>query len=219
MRRGSEIDTPLNRLWAWMGIAFVVLLVVGFIVFPTPSDNKDTAKWLAWWADSGHRIGAILGAYLMVLGALAFIVFAWGLSRRLLADAGPVLPLGALFATLVAVSAMVRATIPGSKQFGSTPLPGADFARQFDQIGFALLLVAGALSAGAFLAVMSYSARQNALLPGWLSTAGYVVAVLQLAGAFFFPFLLFVLYILVASIVLVRQEGRATTPAAAAPSG
>ena len=39
-----------KRVGAWMGIAFVVLFVGGFLAFPTPSDNKDTAKWEGWWA-------------------------------------------------------------------------------------------------------------------------------------------------------------------------
>jgi hypothetical protein len=126
---------------------------------------------------------------------------------------------GSLFAGVVLVSTMVRATIPGSKQFGDTPVPAGEFSRQFDQIGFALLLVAGALSAGAFLAVASFYARQNATLPGWLTMAGYVVAVLQLVGAFFFPFVLFPLWVLVSSIVLLRRGPRVDDRAPIAPGG
>ena len=36
--------------------------------------------------------------------------------------------------------------------------------------------------------------------------AGYVVAVLQLAAAFFFPFVLAVLWVLIAAILLVRHQ-------------
>jgi hypothetical protein len=46
----------------------------------------------------------------------------------------------------------------------------ADCARHFDQIGFAVLLVAGAVCAGAFTTVASFHARQDALLPDWLTT-------------------------------------------------
>jgi hypothetical protein len=215
MSQGLETSARRSRLGAWMGVAFVVLLVVGFMVFSTPTNNKDTAKWQRWWTDSGHRTAAIIGAYLMVLAALAFVGFIWSLRRRLPDSGGLMVTFGSLFAGVVLVSTMVRATIPGSKQFGSTPLPAgasaADLARQFDQIGFGLLLVAGALAAGAFTAVASYSARQHAILPGWLTMAGYVVAVLQLAAAFFFPFLVFVLWVLVVSIVLLRHEPRVDT--------
>jgi hypothetical protein len=103
------------------------------------------------------------------------------------------------------VSTMVRTTIPGGKQFGGVAVPPGEFSRQFDQIGFALLLVAGALAAGMFTGVASYLARGSGTLPGWLTGAGYVVAVLQLAAALFFPFALFPLWVLIASIVLVRR--------------
>jgi hypothetical protein len=203
-----------------MGIAFFVLFVAGFIVFPTPSNGKDTAKWARWWTDSGHRTAAVIGAYLMVLGLLAFVWFMWGLDQRLRHRSGMMMTFGSLFVGLALISALVRAAIPGGNVFGDTPVPaGADLARQFDNIGFGVLLVAGALSAGAFVATASYLARRDAILPGWLTVAGYVVAVLQLVGGFFFPFALFPLWVLVASIVLLRRESRVDTPVPVASSG
>jgi len=206
-----------GRLGAWMGIAFVVLFVAGFIVFPTPNGSKaqDTAKWADWWNDSGHRVAAVIDAYLVVLGVLAFVWFAWTLRRRLQdrdlgRDLGGLMfTFGSLFAGIAMVSALVRASIAGAKQFGNTPVPSGDFARQFDQIGFALLLVAAALCAGIFVAIASFLARRTGALPGWLTAAGYVVGVLQLLASFFFPFILFVLWVLIASIVLVRRGSSA----------
>ncbi|MDX6216276.1 MAG: hypothetical protein QOG99_1860, partial [Frankiales bacterium] len=81
---------------------------------------------------------------------------------------------------------------------------------QLDNIGQALLLVAGALSAGAFIASASHAARRSVVFPGWLTAVGYVVAVLQLAGALFFPFALFPLWVLVASIVLLIRDTKFT---------
>jgi hypothetical protein len=142
-----------GRTGAWMGIAFAVLFVAGFLVFPTPSSNKakDTLKWQQWWNDSGHRTAAIIGAYLMVLGVLAFVWFAWNLRLRLrdregLQDLGGLMfAFGALFAGIGFVAILVRAAVAGARQFGSTPVPAGDFARQFDQLGFGLLLLAGGL--------------------------------------------------------------------------
>ena len=205
-----------NKVGAWMGIVFVVLFVVGFMALPTPTDNKDTVKWQQWWTDSGHRAGAITGAYLMVLGLLAFVWFMWGLNHRLGDRGGMMITFGTLFVALGMISALVRAAIAGAKQFGSTPIPSGDFARQFDQIGMGVLLVAGALTAGAFLATASYLARRDRVLPGWLTIAGYVVAVLQLAGAVLLPFVLFLVWVLIASIVLVARSSRAETPTAVA---
>jgi hypothetical protein len=197
-----------------MGIVFVVLFVAGFMTFSTPDSNSNTAKWAKWWNDSGHRAGAVVGAYLMVLAVLAFVWFLWSLHRRVggggSVPAGMMATFGSTFAGLALVSALMRAAIPGGNVFGDMPIPaGADLARQLDNLGFAVLLVAGALSAGAFLAVASYLARASDALPGWLTIAGYVVAVLQLAAGLFFPFILFILWVLVASIVLLRRESRA----------
>ena len=204
-----------KRVGSWMGIAFVVLFVGGFLTFPTPSDNKDTVKWEGWWNDSGHRVAAIIGAYLIVLGVLAFVWFAWNLRSRLMGS-GLMVTFASLFVAAAFVSVMVRASIAGSKQFGDTPVPTGEFSRQFDQIGFGLLLVPGALCAGAFVALASYYARQRTMLPGWLTVAGYVVAVLQLAGALFFPFVLFPLWVLVLSIVMLKRESRVEASASTA---
>ncbi len=68
------------------------------------------------------------------------------------------------------------------------------------------MLVAGALAAGLFIGIASYLARRTGLLPGWLTVAGYVAAVLQLAAALFVPFALFLLWVLIASIVLLRRR-------------
>jgi hypothetical protein len=195
-----------------MGIAFVVLFVVGFLVFPTPQDNNDV-KWDTWWDDSGHRVGAIIGAYLMVLGLLAFVWFMWNLCQRFRDGGGMAITFGSLFVGIVLVSVLVRASLPGGKQFGDQDLPQQlrDWSMQMDNIGFGLMLVAGALAAGAFAGVVSYLARRDALLPNWLTIAGYVVAVIQLAGGVFFPFVLFILWVLIVSIVLLRSGTRVVT--------
>jgi len=211
MNSQPESTVRPTRVGPWMGIAFAVLFVAGFLVFPTPSDEKDSAQWSRWWTDSGHRAGAVIGAYLMVFALLAFVWFMWDLNRRLRDRGGMMITFGTVFVTLALVSALVRAAIPGGKLFGSTPVPpGADIARQFDNVGFAVLLVAGALAAGAFTATASHLARRDAILPGWLTIAGYVVAVLMLAAGFFLPFVFFPLWVLVTSIVLVRRTAEST---------
>jgi len=214
MEAGTVSHRRFDRVGACMGVVFVVLFVAGFMVFSTPSSNKDTAKWQRWWTDGGHRVTAVIGAYLIVLGVLAFVWFLWSLRDRLADGGGPMLTFGTLFVAMVLVSTLLRAAIPGAKMFGNVPVPSGDLARQFDNLGFGLLLVAGALSAGAFTAFASYAARREAVLPSWLTAAGYVVAVLQLIAGIFFPFVLFVLWVLVVSIVLLR---RGATAEAAAP--
>jgi hypothetical protein len=210
-----ESNQRLSRVGAWMGVAFSVLFVVGLIAFPFPSNNKSTAQWARQWTDSGHRTTAIVATYLAVLGLLAFLWFAWSLRERLRADGdGLMFTFGSVFVAVSLVAVLVQAAIPGAKVFGDAPVPTGAFAQVLSNASNGILFVAGGLSAGAFIALASYLARRTGLLPGWLTIAGYVVAVLQLVAAFFVPFLLFPLWVLVVSIVLLRRRAPATAPTA-----
>jgi hypothetical protein len=211
----TESKQGLRRVGAWMGVAFAVLFVAGFVAFNTPSNGKNAQQWARWWNDSGHRAGAIIGAYLMVLGILAFIWFASSLRDQFGEGGRLMFTFASVFAAVILVSIMVRAAIAGGKQFGQTPVPvGGDLARQFENIGFGMMLVAGGLAAGLFIGLASYLARRNGTLPGWLTIAGYVVAVLQLAAFFFFPFVLVPLWVLIAAITLLRRQGHTTAQTA-----
>ncbi len=197
-----------GRLGPWLGIAFVVLFVAGFLTFNTPDTDASQAKWVAWWDSSSHRATALVATYLIVLSTVAFVVFMWNLGQRFREHAGVPTTFGTLFVAMALVSTLMRAAIPGGKQFGSLKVPSGDFASQFDNIGQGLLLVPGAISAGAFLIAASYWARRYGVLPNWLTISGYVVGVLQLAAAVFFPFVLFPIWVLVTSIVLLRRDAR-----------
>ena len=216
----TRAGQPLGRVGAWMGIVAVALFAVGFIVFPTPDDDTKVLQWTRFWRDSGHRVGAIIATYLMVLGLLAFVWFARSLRDRVGDGGGLMFTFGSIFAAVGLVSVMLRATVPGSKEFGDVPLPGGVLAQQLDQASFAILLVAGALAAGLFTVLASYAASRSGALPTWLCIAGYVVGALQVLAGFFFPFALFFLWLLVAAIVLVRRGSRAVSASPAnAPSG
>jgi hypothetical protein len=213
-----QLERP-GRFGPWMGIAFVVLFVAGFLTFTTPDNDASQAKWDGWWNSGSHRAAAIVGAYLMVLGALAFVGFMWNLCQRFRARGGMATTFGGLFVALASVSALIRAAIPGGKQFGSMDVPTGGWANQFDNIGQGLLLVAGSLSAGAFLIAASYWSQRFSVLPNWLSVSGYVVGVLQLAGALFFPFVLFPIWVLVTSILLMTRDAKAISAVDALGSG
>lgn len=213
----TENNQTFGRVGAWMGIAFSILFVVGLFAFPFPNNDKSTAQWAREWTDSGHRTTAVVATYLTVLGVLAFLWFAWSLRERLRADGdGLMFTFGSVFAAVSLVAALLQAAIPGGKVFGGTPVPTGAFAQVLSSVSNGILFVAGGLSAGVFIALASYLARRTGLLPGWLTIAGYVVAVLQLVAAFFIPFLLFPLWVLIVAIVLLRHP--AHTVAQTAPA-
>src|SRR6202035_4442849 len=76
------------------GIAFVVLLVAGVLIYfgDTPeiksSDSAATAaqKWLGELSTSGHRVWLIVSAYVLVVAAIAFVWFCNGLRSWLASD-------------------------------------------------------------------------------------------------------------------------------------
>ena len=88
--------TPAElRRAASAGIAFVVLFVVGvFVTFGNSPDIKKhdsdavtAGKFVAKLSDSGARTGLLVGAYLLVAAALAFVWFSQALSQLVAAPA------------------------------------------------------------------------------------------------------------------------------------
>src|SRR4051812_13437947 len=101
---GGAGTSVLPRLGAWMGVAFSVLFVAGFITIPSPENGDGhPQEWDNWWSDSGHRVLAVIGTYLMLLALGAFVWFLWSLHRRL-RESGPMVIFGSLFAAVAMVS-------------------------------------------------------------------------------------------------------------------
>jgi hypothetical protein len=202
------------------GIAFAVLFTAGFFVPGITPEYDEIAKWEAYWADSGNRVRAIIGMYLMVVGLFAFLWFSRTLVARLapqVAGRSPIASLAeaasTIFVALAMVAVMVATSIAGGVEFGDAPVPaGADLPIQFEQIAFALLLVPGCLSFAVFLAGVSELGRRTGALPPWLVWAGFVAAVLLLVAVFFIPLVLVPLWSLVAGVVLLLRDRRSPAP-------
>lgn len=210
--------TP-SRATAWGGIAFVVLYVAGVMTgfAGTPDDThidqpaKYTADWVKYYADSGNRTTALVGAYLLVAAGLAAVVFGVHLRARLgdagAASSGRVAFAGSIMlGTLSTVAAVAFAWIPGAVTFGNAPTPQGELAHFASQLGFGALLVGGGTAAALMLVATGIGSIRTGAFPKWLAWAGIVVGVLVGAfGAFFMPMLLLVLWVLVAAIVGLRR--------------
>jgi hypothetical protein len=219
MKATAKTSSVTARLPSIAGIAFVVLFVAGFLASGDTPDPDKRLEWRRWYFDSGHRVSAVVGMYLMLFGVLAFVWFLAGLRHRLAKGGASetlvtlVFGAGLVFAILAMAGVIARSVVPVGKELVDQSLPGGDIAQQLEGLGFGTLLLPGALAAGAFVAAASAASRQVAALPAWLTIAGFVVAVLQLVGVLFFPFALFVLWVLVAAIVLLARTPSTTTPA------
>jgi len=225
----TEPQRPSARATAWGGIAFAILYVAGVMTMfaGTPDDTnidrpaRYTADWVKYYADSGNRTTALIGAYLLVAAGIAAVVFGAHLRERLgaagaggsgrIAFAGTI-----MLGTLTIVAAVAVAWIPGAVAFGDVPAPQGELAGFAAQLGFGALLVGGGMTGALVLMAAGIGSIRTGALPKWLAWAGIVVAVIVGAlGAFFVPMLLLVLWMLVAGIVGLRRPfaGEAATAA------
>jgi hypothetical protein len=210
-RHLTEARVGWNR-WAPVGgILFAVLLIAGIIVRGTTPDYDRPDEWIPYFQDSGNRTQQIIGGYLVILSALAFLVFATALYGRMRAAEGersrlPMLTFGSgmVFVALLLAAATVFTSVAGSVSFGDAPVPSADIAIQIEQLGFGLLLLAAMPAAIIFVVSASLSALGTRMLPTWLAWAGIVVAVLLIFSPLFLPAVLLPLWALAVGIILLR---------------
>jgi hypothetical protein len=198
------------------GIVFVVLFVVGVLVsFANTAEIKDkdtaataAAKVVDRLSDSGNRVGIVVGAYVLIVAAVAFVWFTSGLRSCLATNAVAarlVSGLGVLGAGAIAIGAILNATIAGAISFGNEPVPSGDAARVLMDTFFPLLFVVFGLVAAALIATVSVGLLQTPSLPRWLSYAGWIGVLGAIFGVIFLPFVLPLLWFLAAAIVgLVR---------------
>ena len=202
-------------------IVFAVLFVVGFLfVSDTPDGDESNLKWLRYYADSDNRRMIIIGAIVLTLAAVAFLVFLGALRERL-RNAAPgaewvgttAFASGLLFVAMLGVATLGTGSVSASVEFGDAPVVrDADVLRTFESLGIGALVLFGAAAAGLLIITSSVAAGRSALFPRWLVVTGYVAGVIVLLGGLFFiPLVLFVLWMLVVGIVMLRGSGAAAT--------
>ena len=205
------------RLAPWTGVAAVAFIVAAFIVGGETPDTSDSGREvIRFYADneSSQFIAAILLGY----GAILLIFFAGTLSalvRR--TDPGS----GAL-SRLVVVGGALEAL--GLAIFGSISVTLAD---THDKIGPEAAQALNVLNQDFFLplvigvSVLMLSSAvaifRNAALPRWLGWVALVIGIAAVTPAGFFAFLLTGLWILVASILMLRSPAT-EAPATEAPT-
>jgi hypothetical protein len=204
------------RLAPWTGVAAVAFIVAAFAVGGESPDSGDSGREvLRFYADNeGSQFAA---AILLAYGSILLIFFAGALSalvRR--TDPGS----GALSRLVVAGGALEAL---GLAIFASFAFALAD---AHDKIGPDAAQALNVLSQDFFLplvvgvAVLMFSSAvailRNAALPRWLGWAAVVIGVAAVTPIGFFGFLATGLWILAASIYMLRAP--ATESPAAAPT-
>jgi hypothetical protein len=198
---------------------FAVLYVGALMTFGGPETTDEVEKdptalakaWSDYYADSGNRNVMLVGGLVLLVAALAMVVFGSALRDRLseggapgagrLAFAGSI-----LFGAVTMAGACAFIWIPGAKTFGESAVPTGELAYLASQLGYSLILLAGGAAAGFMLVVAGWTGARTHSLPGWLGWAGVVVGVIVFfTAAIFVPMALLVLWVLVTSIVMLRR--------------
>lgn len=222
------MDEVQQRRSMAAGVVFVVLFVAGTLVSegnaPTIGSNDSAAvaagKYVAVLSSSGHRVGLLIGGYLLILAALAFIWFTAGLRARLAPTLGHLVSgLGVLGAAAITTAAMTSAAIAGGVSFGGEPVPrDGETVRAVMDLTFPLLFVVFGLVSAALIAAVAISAKR-ADLPSWVLYSGWVAVIGCVFAVVFIPMVLPLLWYLAVAITGLTRPKRSSAPAQSAAGG
>jgi hypothetical protein len=222
------MQQPRRDKWTPVaGVLAAVTFVVGLIFVSDSPDSGDTdAQVLAWYADHGHRVGIIVGAFLLAFCGLFFLWFASGLRQRLRAAEGPggrlanvALGGAILFVGMLWGGGAALASIPASQSFGdSPPLKVADVARFLPSAGFGAILLFSAFGAIALIDATSIVTLRTGILPRWFAWLGFVATIVLLFGVLFIPMIALPIWLLAGSVILFRLPRAEAEPVALAPT-
>jgi hypothetical protein len=212
----------MNRGTAWLapltGVAFVVLVIISFIIVGEPPSADDPVEEIVdHYIDNKDsvQIGAFLGT---VAGTL--LIFFFGYVRKVLRaaeGAGGMLSLLVLVgATIIALGAAIDGTIAfaiaeAADDIEPTSVQTLQALWDNDFLPFALGTQVLWFSVG--LSIVRHGA-----LPKWLGWVAIVFGVASLTPIGFFAFLGGIVWILIVSIMLTMQARRGPAPPTERPA-
>jgi hypothetical protein len=213
----SRSGAGLVRWAALGGVAYVVLFVVGVILFfgNEPDTSSAPAKIIAFYSDSGHRDRINIGWVVAGLGLFFFLWFVSALRqtiRRLEGDDGFLTALttigGVVYAALSLAALAVNTGIKtmSDDTYHHQVFPGLIHAA--DDAGW-LLHASGGAGAAAMIIAASVAGMRARAVPAWAGWLGVVAGILSLALIIFFPWFVLAIWVLVVSIGMFVRAGRA----------
>jgi uncharacterized protein DUF4386 len=215
--------TQLHRWAAFSGIVFVVLMLAGAsFVTDVPKGDASADEIAGYLADGGNHTRNLVGAYLWVLGGLAFLGFVAGLRSVFhRAEGGPgtlsnlVFGAGVVFTAVWSASAVALASVAYAIEFSHAPVSDPDLVRVLPSLGGLLLLLGGGVAGILLLLATATLIFRTGVLPRWLAWFGIVVAISLLFDVVYMNIVPFLAWVIGASVALLRRQGEtaiATTP-------
>jgi hypothetical protein len=213
-----------HRWTAISGIVFVVLMLTGaFFVTDVPKGDASAQEIAGYLGDSGTHTRNIVGAYLWVLGGLAFLGFVAGLRgvlRRAEGDTGTLSNLvfgaGVVFTAVWSASAVALAAVAYAVEFSDAPVTNTDLVRVLPQLGGLLLLLGGGFAGILLLLATSVLTFRTGVLPRWLAWFGILVAITLVFDVTYMNIVPLLAWVVAASIVLLRRQEETATALAPA---
>lgn len=221
-----KVHMRLSALARWSpvsGVLSVALWIATLIVTGNDVSSSDSdSKILAYYADSGHRHRHLAGFFL-VLVALLFFVWFLSVLRGRLAQAeggagglttaafGAGLVTTAMWLVSIALFSAPAAAREDTSKFHLDP----NTYRLVNDMGYDIFF-GGTTIALITVVATSLLGLRTGVVPRWLAWLGFVVAATMLVSFFFLPFLVFLGWLLVVSVVFLVRDGmvkeRSTPP-------
>jgi hypothetical protein len=206
----------MKQLWdRWAPLtgplAVACSLVGVMLALNQPQDQDSNAKIVSYFANHSHRVDGVVGFFVFLAGVLFLLAFLGVLRERLLAAEGQSGGLGALafgagIASLplwVVSMLLANAASFAANESSTFRLDPNTFRLLADTAYFAWVAAVGVSSVVVW--ATSAVALRTGVLPRWYGRLGILAGIVQLFGFFFFPFFAWWLWILVTSILLIRQ--------------
>ena len=207
--------------WAPLsGVVYVALWIAAFMVAGDEEKDSDS-EILAWYGDSGNRNKGIVSIFLILAASLFFVWFVAVLRGRLARSEG-----GAGTHTAVAFGAglvaaglwmvagvffMAISFSAGDDDFVLDP----NTYRVINNMGY-VIWISGTAIAALLVFATALSSLKGQIVPKWIGWLSFVVGATMLVSVFFVPFLIWLGWMLVVSIVLIwKPAGSAATGATA----
>jgi hypothetical protein len=220
-----ERGLTMGQIERWApigGIVFVVLMVSGsFLVSDVPKADAPQQEITNYLADGGNHTRNIVGAYLWVIGALAFLWFLTRLRsdlRKAEGEQGALSTLafgaGVAFAAVWMVSAVGFSAVAYAVELRDAPITDPDLVRALPAAGGWLLLLGGGFAGLLVLLAVSGATLRTGVYPRWLGWLGIVAAIALLFDVVYLNILPFWVWVFIAAIVMLRR-GEEAAPRAA----
>jgi hypothetical protein len=178
---------------AWLGIIYALLVILAYVLLSGApgADATDEAYADFYASSSGSWRMIVAGLYLMPFAAIAFMWFIIALrmwirrSSRALRDefyADGQLVSGIVFLALFFTGAAAISVLAVSTEISDVTVD-PDVARQFTELGWALIVVFSMRMAAVFIITTSVLGRRHRFLPTWFIGAGFFVGIVLLLSA------------------------------------